>query len=172
MPKVIIFSTTFPAYHPMAGRGTLFLTQFINSLKQWPQENNELVFDEDLALVARIINNLKLNDTHYSKHHTIRQGQRFKVGEYFSPRIWSGKPYASKQITICNPVRIEQIYNIHFDGKEFYINGVLCAFTTLIRLASNDGFLPQNKNLLQAFQDWFTKPFTGQIICWNKDIKY
>jgi len=165
MPKVIIFSTTFPAYHPLAGKPTFFVDQFINSLQQWPQENNKF------EITADLISNIYFGNTHYSKHHTIRQGQRFKVGEFFSPRIWSGKPYASKQITIYNPVRIEQIYNIHFDGKEFYINGFLCAFTTTIRLASNDGFLPQHE-FLQAFKDWFTKPFTGQIICWNKDIKY
>lgn len=31
------------------------------------------------------------------KYHTIRAGNRFKKGDYFSPRIWTDKPYASKQ---------------------------------------------------------------------------
>lgn len=165
MPKVIIFSTTYPAYHPLARSPTYFVDQFLNSLNRWPQADNKIEINADL------ISNIYFGNTLHCKHHTIRQGQRFKVGEFFSPRIWSGKPYASKQITICSPVRIEQIYNILFDDFDFYINDKLCEYTTFLRLVSNDGFLPQALPL-QAFKDWFPLRFSGQIICWNKDINY
>lgn len=165
MPKVIIFSTTYPAYHPLAGSPTYFVDQFLNSLNRWTQADNKIEINADL------ISNIYFGNTLHCKHHTIRHGQRFKVGEFFSPCIWSGKPYFSKQITICSPVRIEQIYNIEYDGTVFYIEGILCQYPTFIRLFSNDGFLPQ-LNPVKAFKDWFTAPFKGQIICWNKDINY
>ncbi len=165
MPKVIIFSTTFPAHHPLAGSPTYFVDQFLNSLNRWPQAENKTVIN------AELISTIYFGNTLHCKHHTIRQGQRFKVGEFFSPRIWSGKPYASKQITICSPVRIEQIYNIEFDGQAFYIESNICKYPTVLKLASADGFLPYY-DFLDAFTSWFTAPFKGQIICWNKDIKY
>lgn len=46
-------------------------------------------------------NSVGLDDTiSDQKHHTIRAGNRFKTGDYFSPRVWSGSPYNSKQLNM------------------------------------------------------------------------
>lgn len=48
----------------------------------------------------------------FSKEHTIRKGKRWKVGDKFSPRIWSGKPYKSKQIILAPDTEIKQVFDI------------------------------------------------------------
>jgi len=91
MAKVITFSRTFPTYHPKAGQPTNFVEQFYNSIDPYKQTN---VWDRnDLSF----INEIAMNEGR-KKHHTIRAGSRWREGEKFSPRIWSGKPYNSKQI--------------------------------------------------------------------------
>ena len=47
----------------------------------------------------------------FPKYHTIRSGNRRKVGDKFSPRIWSGKPYNSKQITIAEDLEIKKVWD-------------------------------------------------------------
>ena len=173
MAKVITFSRTFPAYHPKAGKETNFVEKFWESYQL-----SETVIDKALTPLIPYIQEYKSsNDWTYrrygAKNHTIRVGNRWKEGEYFSPRVWSGKPYRSKMIKIAPDTQIKKIWNIEMDIEgTFYINGKYVDVTSSIHdgktVADNDGL--DSDDLL----NWFPvgKPFKGQIICWNENINY
>ena len=115
------------------------------------------------------------------KSHTIRAGNRWKVGDWFSPRVWSGKPYQSKQIIIAPDIEVKSVQEIKIEVDKDYV----CV------LIDNWPFFEENKNMvtqIEAFETlakndgltladmkaWFKYPqsFTGQIICWNENINY
>lgn len=156
MAKIITFSRTFPAYHPKKGQPTYFVEKFYKSI-------GIKNYDEERVFNPR----LYVNEVE-PKHHTIRAGNRWKVGDKFSPRVWSGKPYKSKQIIISEDVEIKQIWDFQKDliSDKWYLNGIEMSSLSRIDLAINDGLM--YKDLLF----WFNKPFSGQIICWNHEIKY
>lgn len=156
MSKVITFSRVFPKYHPKAGQPTYFVEQIYNSLFS---KNNLMDYPKGLDIDDTIMG---------VKKHTIRNGNRWKVGDKFSPRVWSGKPYASKQITIAEDLEIKQIFNFSKDliSDKWYVNGFEMSTAERIDLAENDGLL--YKDLLA----WFQKPFNGQIICWSDAVSY
>lgn len=124
------------------------------------------------------LENSPVSDIYYQgkfnpKHHTIRAGHRWKAGENFSPRVWSGRPYASKMITIAPDIEIKKVWD--FEIKEdgcVFIDGELYAYSSstdaLMVLAHNDGLE------LGDFIAWFKypKPFSGQIICWDDSVDY
>ena len=149
MSKVITFSREFPKYHPKAGQPTFFVEQIYNSLLS---KNNLMDYSSGV------------------KKHTIRKGNRWKVGDKFSPRVWSGKPYKSKQFILCEDIEIKKIYQIRIWRESlliwrFYINGEIISDPKITELAKNDGL--SYRDLL----DWFNVPveknFEGQIICWS-----
>jgi hypothetical protein len=76
--KVIIVSKVFPKKHPSAGYPTYFVQKILNSL-----------LPKKYKPITEIGNP--------PKHHTIRAGHRWKVGEMASIRVWTGLPYRSKQ---------------------------------------------------------------------------
>jgi hypothetical protein len=160
MSKVIIFSQVFPKYHPKAGQPTGFIEKIFNLIYK---ENTEMFFDNKLPiwLDPRIIE---------TKHHTIRTGNRWKVGDKFSPRVWSEKPYNSKQIIIAPDLEVKKVYDIMiYPNNEIHINGVHFATfgsENCQLIAKNDGLE------MNDFVNWFSKlPFKGQIICWS-DTSY
>lgn len=173
MSKIITFSRRFPSYHPKAGQPTYFVEKF------WKQANyihGENVLSQELEN----LNAIKFEP----KNHTIRSGQRFKKGDYFSPRVWgndinpkSGRSgaYHSKQIIIAPDTLITNVWDfeiskhavIYLNRKPIY---EFCGeYTGVIKtLAENDGLEPNE--LLDWFQ--YPKPFCGQVIVWNENIKY
>lgn len=158
MSKVITFSRVFPKYHPKAGQPTYFVEQIYNSLFS---KNNLMDYPKGL----------EINDTIMGvKKHTIRIGNRWKVGDKFSPRVWSGKPYNSKQIILCDDVKIEKIYNIKIEvtGNFYtpYIDGKNVCQETMKKVAMNDGLS------LSELYKWFNESFEGQIICWSNAVSY
>lgn len=85
MSKVITFSRIFPAHHPKAGQPTYFVEKLITSFDQ-----TQLGFEQILKFPASPLGqivDLKIFDSCQPKHHTIRAGHRFKVGDKFSPRV-------------------------------------------------------------------------------------
>ena len=103
------------------------------------------------------------------KHHTIRAGHRFKAGEYFSPRVWSGKPYNSKQITIAPDIQILKVWDFKILDGWVYVGDMGVGKQLFTTIANNDGLN------MEDLKSWFKYPkSTGpmQIICWNKDIEY
>lgn len=168
MSKVITFSRVFPAYHPKAGELTHFVEKIWTSINANVAEADGLPDERERYCFEK-----------YSpKHHTIRSGNRFKAGEYFSPRVWSGKPYNSKQIIIAPDLKIEKAWNVEVEKDSFRNDdGAITVITKIIiegkhkteyyeMLAQNDGLT------LNDLCCWFPKPFKGQIICWNKNIEY
>lgn len=178
MSKVIIFSTKFPSYHPKVGQSTYFLEKIWHGLNWSPPSLSNW-------------SPLSLSNFGF-KYTTIRAGNRWKVGDKFSPRIWgndinhkSGRkgPYHSKQIIIAPDIEIKKVwaFEIKCDerGEKFYINKTLVSESDnymlqwfnsglITEIAKNDGLE------LVDFLAWFKypKPFKGQIICWDENINY
>lgn len=158
MSKVMTFSRTYPSYHPRKGEPTYFPEKILTSI------GNE--------------NFLSVNHGYEPKHHTIRAGHRWKVGDKFSPRVWSGVPYKSKQIIIAPDIEVKKVWEIRIDLLDQYECVYLVdklGYPIIVEeatLAKNDGLTEQD------FYDWFDTPrnrkevFSGQIICWNENINY
>ncbi len=170
MSRVIIFSTKFPSYHPKVGQPTYFVEKIFAGLIDARYPNFEIAGD------FKNYDWYKYYNCTQPKFHTIRAGHRFKVGDYFSPRIWSDKPYRSKQIIIAPDIEVKKVWNVEiftalgciYIGKRVNKNRYeLYSFGTV---AQNDGLT------FEDMQHWFNvkpdKPFIGQIICWNDDINY
>jgi hypothetical protein len=167
--KVITFSRTYPSYHPKAGQPTYFVEKVWSAFDKLglPKLNS---ISEDLvpdSILSRL-------EDFQPKYHTIRAGHRWKAGDWFSPRVWSGKPYASKQIQFAPDIQIKKVWRFNTDGCDFFINDRLVAYSSspnelfLTELATNDGL--SEDDLLAWFQ--YPTEFDGQIICWNESINY
>lgn len=142
MSKVITFSRYFQKGHIREGQETFFGVKLIQGIK----------------------------------HHTIRKGNRWNAGDMFSPRQWSGIPYKSKQIKICDDIKIESVWHIAIiNGHFVYIDRSGKPYCLLEKGNKNLNILANNDGLVSKdFISWFDKypEFIGQIICWNKEIKY
>ncbi len=168
MSKVITFSTTFPSYHPRKGEPTYFVE------KLW----------SGWADMGMVMDNVDFKDLPFDfdkyyqgkpKWHTIRAGHRWRVGDKFSPRVWSGKPYNSKQIIIAPDTEIVKVWDFRMfwaDEIMISLNKVTASDYDHRKIAENDGLD------IMDFYYWFrtdkirTTPFDGQIICWNNEINY
>lgn len=121
------------------------------------------------------------------KHHTIRAGHRWKVGDWFSPRVWSGKPYNSKMIQFAPDIQVKKTWDFEMDDCGVCAiakQGEQVIYTFEYddqwpdsldnEIAKNDGLSPED------FYFWFSRSpefrkkqgFAGQIICWNESIEY
>lgn len=164
MAKVITFSRVYPAHHPRKGEPTFFVEKLIEGFKQLGLTipKNELVTKPFI----RSLNFEKFDP----KWHTIREGQRFKAGDWFSPRCWEGKPYNSKQIILCEDVQVKKTWDFNLTKDTFYINGNALhenSWEYINQFIKNDGFIN-----IGDFTHWFKEGFEGQIICWNEKIQY
>lgn len=168
MSRVITFSRLFPSYHPRKGESTNFVEQIWNGLNKLklPVPKNTDVPSDFLWSILPLAN-------YGFKYHTIRAGNRFKVGDKFSPRVWSGKPYRSKQIIIAPDIEIKKVWNFEVDVNGIYcINGLYIPEGTETEITKNDGL--SNGDFFKWFMPNYMKPkaFKGQIICWNDKIEY
>lgn len=123
MSKVITFSRFFPAYHPKAGQPTYFVEKIWQSLGG-PTHDHAMAFAErpgdytsSIAWGYRMVDGIK--------HHTIRAGHRWKEGDWFSPRVWSGKPYRSKMIQFAPDIQVKKVWDFDISGHDgkFFIDG-------------------------------------------------
>ena len=176
MSKVITFSPRFPSYHPKRGKETYFVHKFWQAIRI-PYKRSQFTN----PILLKLYDAYEQTDYLHGKSHTIRKGKRWKKGEYFSPRIWSGIPYRSKQISIWQDVLITNVWNIEIaningETKIFLMpDGLLKRYykpkeLNIDEVAKNDGLTTQD------LIDWFAveedRPFKGQIICWNPDVNY
>ena len=173
MSKIITFSTSFPSYHSKAGQPTYFVEKFLTA---WDLTHSFEELAKTPLIDASIVDEAILH-TCLPKYHTIRAGQRFKEGDYFSPRIWgtdinpkSGRsgPYHSKQIILAPDTLVTRTFLFAISNNKFFIDNRSISPDTLEEVAENDGLERHD------LQEWFKYPkdFYGQIICWNKNIKY
>ena len=169
----ISFSRCFPAYHPRKGQRTGFIEKIWHGLDFGASfsdiyELNSNKPAEAISLYNDLLDNISEENEGWIKHHTIRNGHRWKPGMKFKPVCWSGKPYASKVIQFAPEIEVVKTFDISVsvrgDHKEFSTgSGIITPIETL---AKNDGLY------VNDFLSWFNKPFSGQIICWDKSIEY
>lgn len=191
MARVIPFSTKFPAYHPKAGERTYFVEKILNSmqinhrtisyLKLLYELNHDKLCDTNSGMSKAVIvtfwNDLN-GKVKENKLHTIRAGQRWKTGDIFSARVWSGIPYHSPQIIFAPDTVIYTTTAIdlfHWSGSDFSagkpdkLNPFTWSLISVGELAKNDGLAYDD------FKHWFNVakgPFNGQIISWSDKCKY
>lgn len=181
MSKVIIFSRTFPAYHPKAGQPTYFVEKLLNGL-------SELQFNFDTGLIPAWSSDFCesiIAGIECTKFHTIRAGNRWKAGDKFSPRVWSGKPYRSEQIILTPDIEVLKVWDITISKSPNWFGIYFLTINNKTRVSYDansknwDNFfvqrLAENDGLsVIDFSEWFKMPnnFTGQIICWNSKIEY
>jgi hypothetical protein len=164
MSKVITFSRVFPAYHTRAGKETWFVEKLHRSLDMQNINNSHTQVSHEMMTL--------FNFTAYAmvqpKHHTIRAGNRWKVGDKFSPRVWSGKPYRSPQIIIAPDIEIKKIWDFEIESDGYRLGEDYINTEKLKEIAKNDGLTADDLEL------WFAeyKTMKGQIICWNENINY
>lgn len=176
----IMFARQFPQGHPRAGEPTYFVEKLITSFLSLDLPGYYTDHIKRLRDIKYLdISNMILDPM--EKHHTVRAGHRFKKGDKFSPRIWSGKPYRSKQIILGPDVEVANTWNFEVDENGVCsLNGkyILSNTPTLIdplesEIAKNDGLSYDD------FQEWIIMPcyrkgtaFRGQIITWNSKLEY
>lgn len=178
MSRVRTLSRKYPSYHSKCGQPTFFVEKLLNWY--WNEESNPYHNVQNMLI--------DLNGDKWDEHdlvkfadhqnreikewklHTIRAGNHFKVGDKFSPRVWSGTPYKSKQIIIAPDIKIKKIWNFEIVDFRFKLNGSTFGSTSdeMMKIAINDGLE------LKDFHEWFRypKPFDGQIICWSDKVCY
>jgi len=177
--KVISFSRKFPKEHPKEGQPTHFVEKVWNSFrgddyalpdifKQW---TTQFPFTSEEYLQA-----IHKEAIRECKYHTIRTGNRWKVGDMASLRVWSGYPYRSKQVEFAQ-VEVKKIWQFEISHGNYSIDtiqqGSFIPNVDLLKLANNDGLY------VDDFWSWFNihpkkneNVFRGQIICWNDKIEY
>lgn len=164
--KVLTFSRTFPKHHARASEPTYFVQRIKQS----------------------IFGKSDKNEIWHPKHHTIRAGHRWKVGDKASLRVWEkdGGRFAkgNKQIEFAE-VEIKKVWDFELEKLNKY--SILCLsiqdyhypitshpiHSGLIKkIAQNDGLE------LADFISWFhlgryiIPSFAGQIICWADEVNY
>jgi hypothetical protein len=159
MSKVITFSRTFPAYHSKAGQDTFFPEKVIIGLEKL---NHPILEVDELELDEQVY------EESSPKFHTVRAGSRWKVGEMASLRVWSGRPYHTKQVTLAPDIKITNVWSFEIKGREVWIASKKVDDEIILSAATHDGLM------FWDFLEWFKYPqdFQGQIICWNNDIEY
>ena len=166
--RVITFARYFPSYHPRKGEPT----QFVEKINAGLSELGIIVNLHDIRVIPDWSESV-FEDCE-PKYHTIRAGHRWKVGDKFSPRVWSGRSYNSPQVIIGPDIEVKRAWNIEIKANDKIIIdhcdfGTFCEVNPdVIVLAKNDGL--STVDLLNWFPN--NKGFEGQIICWNENIEY
>lgn len=95
---------------------------------------------------------------------TIRKSARCKPGDILSLRVWTGKPYRSKQRELM-PIACQATANVRITSDTISLDGMVCTERERDAIAKREGFTDW-----QAMKDWFTTthglPFSGQMIIW------
>ncbi len=156
----LTFSTKYPAYHPKKGSETFFIEKIWSFLITIKKNYHPTEWDQFRDV--HDFNHFSAKDFQ-PKLHTIREGHRFKVGDVFVPKFWSGRPYWSKPIQFAPPITVVQTYDFNKSLRTHRVNDKLINCLDLQLIAENDGL---NYN---DFKAWFNKDqFDGQIICFSE----
>jgi hypothetical protein len=173
--KVLTFSRHFPKGHPKAGQPTFFVGKVWNSFRQddYSLPDYFIPWTDNYAFFLSNEDYLKTIAIRETKHHTIRAGNRFKPGDMASLRVWSDKPYRSKQIEFAQ-VEVKKVWPVTIIVDDIF--NPICSGDKVLPaglIARNDGLEPDD------FTNWFKvhpnksgSIFAGQIICWSDAIEY
>jgi hypothetical protein len=180
MARVINFSRQYPKHHSLFGESTFFVEKLFESF--YGSSVSDFLKKEDWAFQAQIaplnptkdaksigkfIESISRNEKEiHPKLHTIREGNNWKVGDYFSPRVWSEKPYRSGQIILAPDQKIVKTWKFEYAYNGYFLNEERLNESELAEIAKNDGLTLQN------LKSWFNKPFVGEIICWDENVEY
>ncbi len=179
MAKIITFSRKYPDYHPRKGEQTYFVEKFLNHMGADYKSDSYLqkllvLNTKNLFLGKLTFEDIEsffigLQQTDQFKIHTVRENERFKPQEWFSPRCWFGRPYYDPQIIFWYDTKIHSTPSFESTGNNhLYINDKSIDRLKVHFVAGNDGLSYPD------FLNWFKYPqkFKGQIICWDKSINY
>lgn len=97
-----------------------------------------------------------------TKVHTIREGQRWRVGETAQ---FCAKAHQPDQYEFWSPRPIISVQNLRLTRNELWVDGRLLNPTELLALAQADGFTSV-ADLLAFFADR-PLPFQGQLLHWT-----
>lgn len=187
MSKVITYSRTFPTYHPKAWQPTYFVEKFYNSFSvdalgaRFFEDKEEELWDLNRHLPYDVYMDFRdglvrgRTEKFAPKHHTIRSGSRWKVGDKFSPRVWSGRPYNSKQIILAPDIEIKRLWDFEISNADILLDGRIILDRTDIDYHTALGAIAENDGLTtEDLMEWFRYPqqFKGQIICWSDTVNY
>lgn len=142
---VLIISRTFPKTHMRNGDRTYFAIKIMLALNQ---QNSEIIEEYGADLIPKL-HTIRGNYDFWAKR--IKNVQEGKA--ILSLRYWSGKPYNSKQIEVCqldkdSGVGVQELSMVN--GLPFpIIDGVERGYVTDI--PQNDGLSPED------FKEWFKK---------------
>ncbi len=102
------------------------------------------------------------------KLHTIRNhSDRFKVGQFVQPFVWTEKPYRSKQFDFMPPIEIVSKQRIEIGWQSIWVDGRFLEWFEVKQLAVNDGF----EDTYHFFQ-YFNKPVENMEIRHFTNLKY
>lgn len=177
MSKVRTLSRTFMSTHPRKGQDTHFVEKVLTSLGIDYTSHDYFIL---LLSLNPKLSEIQIHNFYQSlsinvlpKHHTIRGGNHFAQGDKISLRVWSAKPYNSKQIIIAPDIEVKKVWIFEVTPLDGIQMPQVKATTTVADIAKNDGLE------LRDFYDWFQikghkckKPFVGQVICWSDQIEY
>lgn len=156
----IKFATVFPSRHPRAGEPTHFVEKIWEAV---PGDN--ILYDAiNYEVLRPYAESFQSKKMWTPKRTTIRAGHRWKKGDMFMPKIWTGIPYRSKPIAICEPLEVLDVedFTIGMDGI-YWLNDDILTLKELEDIALVDGFDEVND-----FELWFNvkkgQTFDGQRI--------
>jgi hypothetical protein len=173
--KVLTSSRYFPKGHPRQSEPTYFVEKIWNCYRDesFALPDNFIPWTDNYALLSSGKEYLEAMTIREIKHHTIRAGNRFKAGDMVSLRVWSDKPYRSKQIEFAQ-VEVKKVWPVTIIVDDIFnpiYSGDMLIPTC--QLAINDGLECND------FVKWFMihpkktgSIFQGQIICWSDAIEY
>lgn len=120
MSRVLTFSRVYPSYHPKAGQPTYFVekifrSQITDEAMSTYYHNMELLRSFGGYDIIRL--NLKPLETFEPKYHTIRAGHRWKVGDWFSPRVWSGKNFPNRYYAGMKTLNTEHLNHHRYERR-------------------------------------------------------
>ena len=103
-----------------------------------------------------------------TKLHTVRPlgKSRLRVGMALSLRVWTGKPYRSKQREFLKST-VKDVCRVIITDGEIHLDNVQLSPQGREEFAHNDGF----KDFAEL-RAWFVNahglPFVGKVIYWSK----
>lgn len=184
MKRHVMFSRKFPAKHPRAGEPTHFMEKILNGLPDEVLHPWVKIADwKALHKLADAHNAHSIYEEEPDKHHTIRAGKSWKVGDILIPCMWEleGGRFTkgNKKIQCAPELEVVKVWDIEIEyysisalrdceAIKVVLDGTMMGYGQ-VHLAENDGLGYKD------FRNWFMmdkKSFSGQVICWNNEVEY